>query len=108
MIGKTIDEISVGDVAETSKTLSESDIYLYAGITGDSNPAHLNEEYAKKTFFKTRIAHGMLTASLLSAPIGTKLPGHGTVYVKQELDFKAPAGYWIKNSWIYQRLPPAD
>jgi 3-hydroxybutyryl-CoA dehydratase len=91
MIGKTINEISVGDIAEISKTLSESDIYLYAGITGDSNPAHLNEEYAKKTFFKTRIAHGMLTASLLSAPIGMKLPGYGTIYIRQELDFKAPA-----------------
>ena len=91
MIGKTIDEISLGDFAEISKTLSDSDIYLYAGITGDFNPAHLNEEYAKKTFFKTRIAHGMLTASFVSAPIGTILPGYGTVYIRQEINFKAPA-----------------
>ena len=63
---------------------------MYAGITGDVNPAHLNEEYAKKTFFKTRIAHGMLTAGLISTVLGTKLPGTGTVYVKQDLSFLAP------------------
>jgi len=62
MIGKTIDELKIGDAAEFGKTVTESDIYLYAGVTGDFNPAHLNEEYAKKTFFKTRIAQGMLTA----------------------------------------------
>ncbi len=62
MIGKTIDQLRVGDRAEFGKTISESDIYLYAGITGDFNPAHVNEVYAQKTFFKTRIAHGMLTA----------------------------------------------
>jgi len=55
MIGKTIDELKVGETAKFAKTISESDIYLYAGITGDVNPAHLNEEYAKNTFFKTRI-----------------------------------------------------
>ena len=60
MIGKTIEDLQVGDRAEFTKTISESDVYLYAGVTGDLNPAHINEEYAKKTFFKTRIAHGML------------------------------------------------
>ena len=80
MIGKTIDEIGLGDFAEISKTLSDSDIYLYAGITGDFNPAHLNEEYAKKTFFKTRIAHGMLSAGFISTVIGNKLPGTGTIF----------------------------
>lgn len=59
MIGKTITEICVGDAAEFTKTVSESDIYLYACIPGDSNPAHVNEAYTKGTFFKTRIAHGM-------------------------------------------------
>ena len=67
MIGKTIDELKIGDAAEFSKTVSESDIYQYAGITGDFNPAHVNEAYAQKTFFKTRIAHGMLTAGFVSA-----------------------------------------
>lgn len=90
MIGKTIDELKVGDAAEFSKTVSETDIYLYAGITGDLNPAHINEEHARKTFFKTRIAHGMLLAGLISTVAGNKLPGPGTVYVKQELNFLAP------------------
>jgi 3-hydroxybutyryl-CoA dehydratase len=90
MIGETITELRIGDTAEFSKTISESDIYTYAGITGDLNPAHIDEEYAKKTFFKTRIAHGMLLAGFISAVVGTKLPGPGTVYVKQELDFLAP------------------
>ena len=90
MIGKTIAELRVGDTAEFSKTISESDIYTYAGITGDLNPAHIDEEYAKKTFFKARIAHGMLLAGFISAVVGTKLPGPGTIYVKQELNFLAP------------------
>lgn len=90
MIGKTIDELKVGDTAEFSKTVSESDIYQFAGITGDFNPAHMNEAYAKKTFFKTRIAHGMLAAGFISTVIGTKLPGTGSVYVKQNLSFLAP------------------
>lgn len=90
MIGKTIGEIQVGDSAEFSKTVSESDVYLYAGVTGDLNPAHINEAYAEKTFFKTRIAHGMLTAGFISAILGVHLPGPGTIYLKQELKFLAP------------------
>ena len=90
MIGKTIHELKIGDVAEFSKTLSESDIYLYAGVTGDFNPAHINEDYAKQTFFKTRIAHGMLSAGFISTVIGNKLPGTGTIYVTQNLSFLAP------------------
>ncbi len=90
MIGKTIEELKLGDVAEFAKTVSESDIYLYAGITGDLNPAHVNETYAGKTFFKTRIAQGMLTAGFISAILGTQLPGPGTIYLRQELNFIAP------------------
>jgi len=90
MIGKTISEIKVGDAAEFTKTISEADVYLYAGVTGDLNPAHVNEDYAKKTFFKTRIAHGMLTAGFISAILGTQLPGPGTIYIRQELSFMAP------------------
>ncbi len=90
MIGKTIDELKIGDTAEFSKTVSESDIYLYAGVTGDFNPAHINEDYAKKTFFKTRIAHGMLSAGFISTVIGTKLPGIGSIYITQDLNFLAP------------------
>jgi 3-hydroxybutyryl-CoA dehydratase len=90
MIGKTIDQIHVGDSAEFAKTISESDIYLFAGVTGDFNPAHINEAYAQGTFFKTRIAHGMLAAGLISTVGGNMLPGPGAVYVRQELDFLAP------------------
>lgn len=90
MLGKTIDELKVGQTAEISKTVSESDIYLYAGITGDFNSAHLNEEYAKKTFFKTRIAHGMLVAGFISTVLGNQLPGTGTVYIQQNLSFLTP------------------
>lgn len=90
MIGKKIDELKVGDKAQFTKTVSESDIYLYAGVTGDFNPAHINEEYAKKTFFKTRIAHGTLLAGFISAVTGNRLPGPGTIYIRQELNFLAP------------------
>jgi 3-hydroxybutyryl-CoA dehydratase len=90
MLGKTIDQLSEGDTAEFAKTISESDIYLYAGITGDFNPAHIDEVYASNTFFKKRIAHGMLTAGFISAVIGNKLPGPGAIYLKQELAFLAP------------------
>jgi 3-hydroxybutyryl-CoA dehydratase len=90
MIGKTIEELSVGQSARFSKTITEADIYLYAGISGDFNPAHVDEEFAKKTFFKTRIAHGMLTASFISTIIGTMLPGPGSIYMGQQVSFLAP------------------
>ena len=90
MIGKTIDKLKPGETAAFSKTVSESDVYLFAGVTGDLNPAHINEDYARNTFFKTRIAHGMLLAGFVSAVIGNRLPGYGTIYVRQELDFLAP------------------
>ena len=81
-MGKTIKEIKIGDTAEFTKTISETDVYLYAGITGDLNPAHVNEVEAGKGNFKTRIAHGMLTAGLVSAVLGMKLPGPGTAKVE--------------------------
>jgi 3-hydroxybutyryl-CoA dehydratase len=90
MLGKTISEIKIDDSAEFSKTISEADIYLFAGVTGDLNPAHINEEYAKNTFFKGRIAHGMLLAGFISAVIGCQLPGPGSIYIKQDLKFRAP------------------
>jgi 3-hydroxybutyryl-CoA dehydratase len=90
MIGLSIDKLSVGQSARFSKTITETDIYLYAGISGDFNPAHVNEQYAATTFFKTRIAHGMLTASFISTLIGTILPGPGSIYMRQELNFLAP------------------
>ena len=90
MNGKTIEELKIGDTARFSKTVSESDIYLFAGVTGDLNPAHVNEDYAKDTFFKSRIAHGMLSASFISTVIGTMLPGPGSIYMRQEVNFLAP------------------
>ena len=90
MAGKSIEELTVGQSARFSKTITEADIYLYAGISGDFNPAHVDEEFAKKTFFKTRIAHGMLTASFISTIIGTLLPGPGSIYMRQEVNFLAP------------------
>jgi 3-hydroxybutyryl-CoA dehydratase len=91
MIGKTIDQLKIGDTAEFTKTISESDIYLFSGLTGDLNPAHINEPYAQNTFFKARIAHGMLMAGFISAVIGMQLPGAGSIYIRQELKFLAPA-----------------
>ncbi len=90
MIGKTFDQLTIGDSDRFSKTVTDTDIYLFAGITGDFNPAHIDEAYAQGTFFKTRIAHGMLSAGFISAVIGTRLPGPGTVYMRQALDFLAP------------------
>jgi 3-hydroxybutyryl-CoA dehydratase len=90
MKGKTIAEIQVGDAAEFAKTVSETDVYLYAGISGDFNPAHVNAEDAAKGMFKQRIAHGMLTAGFISTILGTQLPGPGTIYMKQSLAFLAP------------------
>lgn len=79
-----------GTCAEFTKTITESDIYGYAGITGDFNPVHIDDVYAQASRFKGRIAHGMLTAGLISNVIGTRLPGIGTIYLSQNLTFTAP------------------
>jgi 3-hydroxybutyryl-CoA dehydratase len=88
--GKSIDELRVGDSAQISKTITESDIELFARATGDFNPVHLDQAYAEKTMFKGRIAHGLLSVGLLSAILGNTLPGHGTIYLSQEVKFLAP------------------
>ena len=93
MNGFTIDQLTLGQSASFAKTISESDVYLFAGITGDVNPAHVNEEYAKNTLFKGRIVHGMLGASLISTVLGMYLPGPGTIYMKQEVKFLAPVRF---------------
>ena len=80
----------IGDTAEFSKTISEFDIYQFAGITGDLNPIHVNEEYAKRTRFGKRIAHGMLVSSFICTVLGMKLPGVGTIHIGQELKFIKP------------------
>ncbi len=93
MTGKTIDQLNVGDKAFFEKTVSESDVYLFAGITGDLNPAHVNEVEASGSLFQGRVAHGMLIASFLSTVVGMHLPGPGTILVRQELKFLGPVRF---------------
>ena len=88
--GYTIDELEIGQSESFTKTVTEADCYNYVGVSGDFNPAHINEAYAEKTFFKSRIAHGMLSAGFISAVLGTKLPGPGTIYMSQDLKFLKP------------------
>ena len=82
--------LKVGDAAEVSKTITDEDVRAFAELTGDRNPVHLDEEYAARTRFGRRIAHGMLGASLISAVLANELPGRGTVYLSQTLKFTAP------------------
>ena len=84
------DAIQTGGQANVEKTVTEDDVRVFARISGDTNPVHLDEEYAKGTIFRGRVAHGMLTAALISTVLGTKLPGPGTIYLHQTLKFLAP------------------
>jgi 3-hydroxybutyryl-CoA dehydratase len=88
--GKTIQELKIGDSAELTRTITEEDIQLFARAIGDFNPVHLDEAYAQKTQFKGRIAHGALSLGFISAILGNILPGHGTIYLSQEVKFLAP------------------
>ena len=88
--GFFFEDLKVGQTAIYARTITETDIILFAGITGDNNPVHINEEFASNTMFSGRIAHGMLTASFISTVLGVKLPGPGAIYVSQTLRFKAP------------------
>ena len=81
------EKLEIGMSECLGKTITEADILNFAGVSLDVNPLHLNEEYAKKTMFKGRIAHGIIGAGLISAVIGTKLPGEGTIYLSQNLKF---------------------
>jgi 3-hydroxybutyryl-CoA dehydratase len=91
--GLTIDQLEVGQTAEFTKTITEADVYAFAGITGDFNPVHVDQVAAEASRFGTRIAHGMLTAALLSTVIGMKLPGPGCIYLSQSLRFTAPVRF---------------
>lgn len=84
------DELTIGQFAEHTKTVTETDVVMYAGITGDFNPMHVDQTYAEKTKFGGRIAHGMLTAGFISAVLGMKLPGEGSIYMSQSLRFNRP------------------
>jgi 3-hydroxybutyryl-CoA dehydratase len=89
-LGKSYHQLKIGEEASFTKTITETDVYLFAGISGDFNPMHVNEEFAKKTPFKTRIAHGALPQSLIAPVLGMKLPGLGTIAVEISCRFKAP------------------
>ena len=88
--GYDIEDLQVGMSASFAKTITEADIVLFAAVSGDNNAVHINEEVASSTPFKGRIAHGMLSASVISAAIAGRLPGPGTIYLGQNLRFKAP------------------
>ncbi len=88
--GLTIEELSVGMAASLTRTVLEEDVEAFAQISGDINPVHLDEAFARSTRFGGRIAHGMLTGAYISAVIGTRLPGTGTIYLSQSLSFRAP------------------
>ena len=88
--GYNIEDLQLGMSASIAKTVTEADIILFAGISTDVNPMHLNEEWAKTTQFGGRIAHGMLSVGFISAVLANKLPGAGTIYLGQTLKFKAP------------------
>lgn len=88
--GYDFEDLKLGMTATFAKTITEADIILFAGASGDNNAMHINEEFAAATPFKGRIAHGMLTASVISAAIAGRLPGPGTIYLAQNLRFKAP------------------
>jgi 3-hydroxybutyryl-CoA dehydratase len=85
-----IEDLHIGQSASLAKSVSAEDITTFAEVTGDRNPVHLSEHYAAKTFFKSRIAHGMLSAGFISAVLGTRLPGPGAIYMSQTLKFLAP------------------
>jgi 3-hydroxybutyryl-CoA dehydratase len=90
MSGLFFEDLAIGQTASFAKTVTEADILMFAAVSGDTNPVHIDAEYAATTPFRQRIAHGMLSAGLISAVLGTKLPGPGTVYLGQSLKFRAP------------------
>jgi 3-hydroxybutyryl-CoA dehydratase len=104
--GYYIEDLEEGMTAAFGKTITDADILMFAGVSGDTNPVHLNEEFAAGTAFNGRIAHGMLTASLISTVLGTKLPGPGCIYCSQTLKFLAPvrAGDTVRAEVVLKSL----
>lgn len=88
--GYYLEDLEVGMSDSYSKTVTETDVVMFAGISGDNNPVHINADYAAQTMFGQRIVHGMFNAALISAVLGTKLPGPGAIYIDQQIKFKAP------------------
>ncbi len=91
--GLYLEDIEIGMVGSYAKTVTETDIVMFAGLSGDTNPVHLNQEFAETTMFEGRIAHGMLSAGFISTVLGTRMPGPGTIYLSQNLQFKAPVRF---------------
>ena len=89
-MGYFIEDLTVGMTDSFTKTVTDKEIQMFADLSGDHNPVHLDEAFAQKTMFKGRIAHGMLSAGFISTALGTKLPGEGCIYMAQNLKFKAP------------------
>ena len=90
LYGFQFEELFIGQTAVSSRTVTDADLLLFSGVSGDTNPVHLDAEFAAASMFKERIAHGMLSAAYISAVFGTKLPGPGCIYLSQNLKFKAP------------------
>lgn len=88
--GRTLGDLAVGRPASLTKTYEEWDVLTFAAVTGDINPAHVDETFAQESIFQGKVAHGLLTASLISAVLGTRLPGPGTIYLSQDLTFRRP------------------
>lgn len=88
--GYYLEDLEVGMSDSFAKTITDADVCLFAGISGDTNPVHINDDYAQTTMFGKRIVHGMFSAALISTVAGTKLPGPGAIYVDQSVKFKAP------------------
>ena len=88
--GYYLEDLTVGMTDLFAKTVTEADIVMFAGISGDTNPIHINQLFAEGSMFKERIAHGMLSASFISTVVGTRIPGPGCIYVNQSLRFRAP------------------
>ena len=106
--GYEFEELRVGMSATYAKTITEADIVLFAAVSGDNNAIHTNEEFAAATIFKGRIAHGMLSASVISAALANKLPGPGAIYMSQNLRFRAPvrAGDTVHATVTIKELNP--
>jgi 3-hydroxybutyryl-CoA dehydratase len=106
--GYKFEDLRVGMSAAFAKTITEADIVMFAGVSGDNNAIHINEEFAASTLFKGRIAHGMLSASVISAAIANKLPGPGTIYMSQSLRFRAPvrAGDTVRATVMVKEIMP--
>ncbi|NPV92664.1 MAG: MaoC family dehydratase [Firmicutes bacterium] len=90
IVDRAFEEIRIGDKASLEKTINEEEVAGFASVVGDFNPIHLDEEYARQSRFKRRVVHGMLSVSLVSAVLGTNLPGANTIYLAQEVNFRAP------------------